>query len=236
MDRRALQPAGRRADLRAGLGPRPRAGGLHPGVLRQHGRRRRPVGSGRQPPVDHLRPALRQRRAAARPVRVAALPAAGHRGRGPRAVAALAGTTCRRRGGPGTRPGDGHPRVRHRPAGRRGIPGGDGRGARHASAQRRGVLGAGPGQRQPSPVAGVLHRRILAGAPAPPPAGDPAASCGSRPPPGASRVPAWRCASAITCTARPGLEPPGRRSSPAPGGSAYGCYPARRWRHKDGGR
>ncbi len=36
-----------------------------------------------------------------------------------------------------------------------------------------GVLGAGPGQRQPSPVAGVLHRRILAGAPAPPPAGDP---------------------------------------------------------------
>lgn len=101
------------------------------------------------------------------------LPAAGHRGRGPRAVAALAGTTGRRRGGPGTRPGDGHPRVRHRPAGRRGIPGGDGRGARHASAQRRGVLGAGPGQRQPSPVAGVLHRRILAGAPAPPPAGDP---------------------------------------------------------------
>lgn len=95
--------------FRAGLGPRPRAGGLHPGVLRQHGRRRRPVGSGRQPPVDHLRPALRQRRAAARPVRVAALPAAGHRGRGPRAVAALAGTTGRRRGGPGTRPGDGHP-------------------------------------------------------------------------------------------------------------------------------
>ena len=99
------------------------------------------LGSARQPPVDHLRPALCQRRAAARPVRVAALPAAGHRGRGPRAVAALAGTTGRRRGGPGTRPGDGHPRVRHRPAGRRGIPGGDGRGARHASAQRRGVLG-----------------------------------------------------------------------------------------------
>lgn len=44
-----------------------------------------------------------------------------------------------------------------------------------AMRRRNGAVswGAGPGQRQPSPVAGVLHRRILAGAPAPPPAGDP---------------------------------------------------------------
>ena len=125
--------------------------------------------------------------------------------------------------------------VRHRPAGRRGIPGGDGRGARHASAQRRGVLGLvqDSGNRRlwleffidESWLEHLRHhQRVTRG------------ELRVEPPPGASRAPAWRCASAITCTARPGLEPPGRRSSPAPGGSAHGCYPARRWRHKDGGR
>ena len=43
-----------------------------------------------------------------------------------------------------------------------------------AMRRRNGAVSWGwSGQRQPSPVAGVLHRRILAGAPAPPPAGDP---------------------------------------------------------------